>query len=990
MGVPAVVVVFPGTNGDRDLFETLALVGFAPVYHSAAEPLPQGVRLVGLPGGFSYGDYWRAGVLASEAPAVRSIRTVIDDGGLCIGICNGFQILVEADLLPGALAYSDPPGFRHRWLNVSVKAGVSTPWLEGVPAGTVLRMPMAHGEGRYFHPGGAAAIRDRVPLTYTENPNGSLADAAGLLDETGRILGLMPHPERASESDLGSADGLKLFEAAFRWLSSRRRKLGSALRGSRMPPLAAAASLPAPGGVTLTNGEPRRFAAKELLGDGASDKLRAELGLSPAEHAAIKGNLGRLPTRSELFMFAGMWSEHCSYKSTKTLLATLPREGPAVLAGPGSHAGVVDVGGELAVAFKVESHNHPSAVEPYQGAATGVGGILRDVIAQGARPCAVLDGLCFGSSGDGRTRDLARGIVAGIAGYGNAFGVPNVGGLTLFDPRYEGNPLVNALAVGLVARDGMRTAAAHGVGNAVLYVGASTGRDGILGAAFASEELGKDTIEDRAHVQVGDPFSGRKLMEACLSFTPAMGLVACQDLGACGLTCAITEMAALGGMGMVVDLDLIPLREAGMTAHEILVSESQERFMFVVERERLGEAVAHFRRFGVHAVSVGEVTSDGRARVHYQGDWVADVEASFIAGGAPLQSWPAVSSLPACAPYLPFGMPEDAATVLLSLLATPGITDLTPLYAHYDQTVGNRTVRAPGAADAAVLKLGEGTRGFAICLTGPGTACAVDPYLGAQTAVCEGLRRLAAVGAEMLAVTDGLNCGSPRDPVEFRRLQEVVRGLGDALRAFAVPVTGGNVSLYNESSSGVIPPSPMIGCIGALPDVRRVSSYVANAGEVCLFVGRLPDTPVFSRYGAQQSKNALGDKPQVDLDAERRLAAFLVAVVRAGLVRAVRSCRAGGLAVAVAKLCSRSGVGATLSLPAVERADWLAFGEYPGQAVVVTNQETVEAVAAEAKRVGVAVWRAGKLGGDRLALGNLLSLPLAAVTSAYRPEGATW
>ena len=386
-------------------------------------------------------------------------------------------------------------------------------------------------------------------------------------------------------------------------------------------------------------GTARRHSDEDLDADGAA-RLAQQLGLAAAELAHIVIELGRQPRRTELAVFAGMWSEHCSYKSTKHLLSTLPRAGAAVLAGPGAHAGVVDVGEGWGVAFKIESHNHPSAVEPYQGAATGVGGILRDIIAQGARPCAIMDSLCFGLPDHGRNSALRRGVVAGIAGYGNAIGVANVGGRTVYDRRYEGNILVNALAAGLVRHDGLRTAAAAGLGNALLYVGAATGRDGILGAAFASEELGDDTVQSRPHVQVGDPFAGKKLMEACLGFGPEAGMIACQDMGACGITCGATEMAAAGGVGIDVDLDPIPRREPGMTPQEILLSESQERFLFVVARGHEAAAIAHFVGFGVHAVVCGRVVEGNRIRVRHSGAVYVDLPAALVAGGAPRAAGP--------------------------------------------------------------------------------------------------------------------------------------------------------------------------------------------------------------------------------------------------------------------------------------------------------------------------------------------------------------
>jgi phosphoribosylformylglycinamidine synthase II len=709
--------------------------------------------------------------------------------------------------------------------------------------------------------------------------------------------------------------------------------------------------------------------------------LAADLGLTPAEYAAICKGLGRAPNRVEVGIFAGMWSEHSSYKSTGRLLATLPREGERVLAGPGSHAGCVDVGEGWAVAFKVESHNHPSAVEPYQGAATGVGGILRDVVAQGARPCAVMDSLCFGEPGEGRTDFLVDGVVGGIAGYGNSYGVPNVGGRTVFDRRYAGNPLVNALAAGLVRHDGLRTAAARGDGNAVLYAGARTGRDGILGAAFASEELDTEHTARRSHVQVGDPFTGKKLMEAMLSFGPDDGLIACQDMGAVGITCAMTEMAAAGGVGFDVDLDRVPLREPGMDAYDILLSESQERFMLVVESGRETHALDHFRRHGVHAAVIGRVAEGGVVRVRHGGSVVAEVPARLVADGAPAASWEAATGLPAPAPYPDFPPPADPGAVLRSLLADPDVADARWITDRYDSTVGNRTVRGPGEAEAAVLKLPGSRRGFALTIENRGDACAVDPYLGTLACLGAARRDLACAGADLVAITDGINHGSPGDPVEFRRLTDVVRALGDGLRSLGIPVTGGNVSLYNESPLGPIPPTPMIGALGVVDDVSAVPWSRMTDGEAILLFGGVDDFPVLSRYGRLAGGSLEGDPPAVDLDADDRLARFLLTVV--GRIRGAKATGTGGLAVALAKLCLRSGVGARISLPPVERPDWALFGEYPAQVWAATTPDEAAAVAAEAAAAGIPCRVAGTAGGGRLVVDGVLDEPLEALAEAF-------
>jgi phosphoribosylformylglycinamidine synthase len=713
--------------------------------------------------------------------------------------------------------------------------------------------------------------------------------------------------------------------------------------------------------------------------------LATTMGLTSTEFDHIVAELGRLPNRVELAVFAGMWSEHCSYKSTRELLATLPTTGPRVLAGPGAHAGCVDVGDGWAVAFKVESHNHPSAVEPYQGALTGVGGILRDVVAQGARPVAVMDGLCFGDPESSRTRWLRDGVVAGIGAYGNSYGVPNVGGVTVYDERYQGNPLVNALAAGLVRHDEMRTAAAAGTGNVLLYVGATTGRDGILGAAFASEELGdtSDHASRRSHVQVGDPFTGKKLMEACLSFTPGDGLIAGQDLGACGIACATSEMAAAGGVGFDVDLDAVPLRETDIEPAEILLSESQERFLLVVDRNRVEAAIDHFRGHGVHAAAIGTVTATGRVTVRRDGDIVADLPADLVADGTPVQRWEAAAELPAPQPYPSFAPPDDLGTTLLALLARPGLGDAAPLYERYDQTVGNRTIRGPGAGEAAVLRIPGTSRAFALDLVGRGDECAVDPYLGVQTLLGAAVRNLACVGAETVAVTDGLNVGSPSDPVEFARLSEVIRGLGDGLRQLGLAVTGGNCSLYNESPHGAIPPTPMIGALGVIADHTTVPRAHLTAGEVLFFCGEPRHDPTLSAYGRVMTDRD-GPAPVVDLDADARLARLLVGQSAAGIVGAAKDVGRGGAAVALAALCMRSSIGATVDAAPSDRADWTLFGEYPGCAWVAVDPSDADRFAAAAAAAGTPARRAGLVGGDRLVVSGHIDVPIERLTESAR------
>ncbi len=981
----AAVVRFPGTNGDRDVFEALSAAGFEPEFVSSSRPLSPEASLVAFPGGFSFGDFWRAGALARHEPAVLSVRSWLRHGGLCIGICNGFQILAEAGLLNCALAVNTPAGFRHGWAALTVEEN-SSPWFGGIAPGTTLRLPYAHGEGRVVFSGREVA-QGEVPLRYVETPNGSELNAAAVVDSSGRILGLMPHPERAFTAALRSDDGLRLFRSAHAYLTRRVATAPATtlpLRDNEAVSARAPVTTPAPA-FSLTP----RAALNDVatLPRDEARELGRTVGLDADELTRIETELKRTPSRAELLMFGAMWSEHCSYKSSRHLLASLPKEGRGVLAGPGSHAGVVDVGDGFGVAFKIESHNHPSAVEPYQGAATGVGGILRDVIAQGARPVAILDGLCFGNPDSAQARHIREGVVAGIGGYGNAVGVANVGGRTRYDARYEKNPLVNAMAVGLLHPEQMRTARATGTGHALLYVGAATGSDGVMGAAFASETLGKDTSNKRTHVQVGDPFTGKKLLEACLSFSPEQGLLACQDLGAAGLACAVTEMADASGVGLRLQLDAVPLRDSSLTPEEIFVSETQERFAFIVKKTHVDAAVSHFRDAGLEARVVGETIAGGRVEIAFHDTLVADVPASLVAGGPGAKRWPAAPLPPP--PAWPAFQPRPVAESLLGLLATPSLRDDSEISRGFDQTVGNLTARGPGDADAAVLRLPGSSRGVALCITGDGPQCSSAPRLGAQAAIAESMRRLACAGAELVAITDGLNQGAPNVPTEAERLREVIGGLGDALRFFGVPVTGGNVSLYNQSAAGPVPPTPLVGALGVTPDVVNGPTHDLRSGQRLFLAGPWSDAVGHAHYGSWASGALEGPAPEVDLGAEKRLAAFLGSATRAGLVPVARSVNAGGLLVALAKLCARTSTGAKVKLPAASRIDWALFGEHPAQAWLAVRPDDAPRLRALAAEHGCPLFDAGEAGGDALELSGVASVRVSDIRRALGTERAS-
>jgi phosphoribosylformylglycinamidine synthase subunit PurL len=691
------------------------------------------------------------------------------------------------------------------------------------------------------------------------------------------------------------------------------------------------------------------------------------LGLTTREYALIVDELGRAPNQVELAMFSLLWSEHCAYKHSKLLLRTLPIEGRHVVMGPGENAGAVDVGDGLVCAFKVESHNHPSAVEPFQGAATGVGGILRDIFALGARPIAVLDSLRFGEpAGSERSRYLLDHAVAGIGHYGNSIGVPTVGGEVYFEAPYEHNCLVNAMALGLARRDRMVRSAAAGVGNVVVLFGASTGRDGIGGASvLASAEFGEADADKRPTVQVGDPFAGKKLMECSLELLEHGLLVALQDLGAAGLTSSSAEMASKGGVGLDLDVAAVPLREADMEPFEIMVSESQERMLCVCTPERLAEVLAVCERWEVYGTAIGTVTDGGRLRVLRGEEVVADVPVAALVDDCPLyelapQRPPAsVYPVPAARLALGTGVRES----LLALLAAPNLASRRPLFEQYDWIVQSRTVRRPEEADAAVLALPDGSA-LAVAIDGNGRRVAADPYQGTIAAVLECAANLACVGAEPLGVTNNLNFANPEKPHVAWQLAESVRGLGDACRALRVPVTGGNVSLYNEAAAGPIYPTPVIGMVGRLPDASAAGRLgFARAGDAIALAGWQGPPSTAAGELAKLRGEPLPDRlAAVDVAAVRATLDAIGQAVRTGSLRSCHDVADGGLVVAVAECCLAGGLGATLRLPA-EDESWL-FGEAPGGFVASGERAALEALG---ERVALLVL--GEVGGDELVVG---------------------
>jgi phosphoribosylformylglycinamidine synthase len=690
-----------------------------------------------------------------------------------------------------------------------------------------------------------------------------------------------------------------------------------------------------------------------------------DLGLTAAEYALIADHLGREPNEVELAMFSLLWSEHCSYKHSRKLLRTLPTEGPRLLMGPGENAGAVDVGGGLAVAFKVESHNHPSAVEPFQGAATGVGGILRDVFAVGARPIAILDSLRFGEPGSQRSRYLLDHAVAGIGHYGNSIGVATVGGEVYFEAPYEQNCLINAMCAGLADHDRLIRSAAAGVGNVLLLLGALTGRDGIGGASvLASAELGEGDEAKRPSVQIGDPFEEKKLLECSLELLDRELLVSLQDLGAAGLTSAASEMASKGEVGIDLDVGRVPLREAGMEPFEIMVSESQERMLCVVEPGKVDDVKAVCERWEVRATDIGVVTDTRHMRIHSGDQLVGDVPVAALVDDCPLYDLdPSEADRPRYPAPVRTLETEDPAEVLLALLASPNIASRRPVFQQYDPLVGSRTVRRPEQADAAVLMLGgdAGARGIAMSIDGNGRRVACDPYRGAMEAVLECAANLACVGAQPLGLTNCLNFGNPEKPGIAWQLERAVAGLGDACRALEIPVVGGNVSLYNEAPDGPIYPTPVVGMVGEVPDVGRVAGLgFARAGDAIAVVGPFrPDLHAseLAKLGGGELPDAL---PAFDVKAVDTALTAVREAVRGGALASAHDIAEGGVVVALAESCLAGAVGARVTL-AGEKALPAMFGEGPGGFVVSGDRGELEHLAD-----AVSVTIVGEVGGDAL------------------------
>lgn len=705
------------------------------------------------------------------------------------------------------------------------------------------------------------------------------------------------------------------------------------------------------------------------------DRVWQTMGLSDEEYERIRELLGRDPNYVELGMFSVMWSEHCSYKNTRAVLRGLPTQGPQVLQGPGENAGIVDVGDGLAVVFKIESHNHPSAVEPYQGAATGVGGIIRDIFTMGARPIASLDSLWLGDLSSPRARRLFSGIVAGISGYGNAVGIPTVGGQTVFHASYESNPLVNAMCVGVMRHEDIKRGAATGIGNSVMVIGSTTGRDGIHGATFASADLTDEAIERKSAVQVGDPFREKLLLEACLELVARGCVLGIQDMGAAGLTCSSCEMASRGGTGMIIDLDRVPRRETGMTPYEVMLSESQERMLLVPVPGREKEVREVLVKWGLEAVVVGEVTADGMVTLTEGGAVVAQVPAKALADDAPV--YHRESSKPGyverLAAFDTTGVPActDLGGALLRLIGSPSVASKRWIWEQYDHQVGAGTVIGPGS-DAAVVRLPGSKRGVALSTDCNSRYCYLNPRLGAAHAVAEGARNVACTGARPLAVTNCQNFGNPYKPEVFWQFREAITGMSEACRALGTPVTGGNVSLANEDGETAIRPTPVIGMVGVMDDVGlRVPMGFAAEGDIVMVLGATRDEIGASEYLAVVHGVEAGQVPALDLEAEGRLCRLLATAARDGLVRSAHDISEGGLAVALAECAIAGSIGATLRIGSDGGDGGLApdrflFSESAARAVVTLEQSRLDEFLALAAGLSVPATTLGRVGGDRL------------------------
>ncbi len=741
------------------------------------------------------------------------------------------------------------------------------------------------------------------------------------------------------------------------------------------------------------------MATDDTAADGlpVDDETLAQIALSREEYVRACELLDRAPSEVELGMIGALWSEHCGYKHSRPLFHHFPTEGERILTALGDeNAGAIDIGGGWVAVMKIESHNHPSAIEPYEGAATGVGGIVRDIFAMGAQPIALLDSLRFGPLEDARNRRLCMGVVAGIGGYGNNLGLPTVGGELVVAPGYSGNPLVNAMCLGVARREHLISATAGPPGSKLMLVGADTGRDGLHGATFASVELDESSAERRPAVQVGNPFLEKLLMDACVALVREQRewLEGLQDCGAAGLTSSTVEMAERAGAGIVIHTERVPRRERGMTPYEVMLSESQERMVLSVKPQHVDDVRAWFAQWELDATEIGEVTSNGLARVLERGTEVAAAPVRMLTD-APSYEPEARRDVDAAAraafnpATLPDLDPSDANDALLELLASPNVASKRWVWRQYDHQVGTNTVVTPGA-DAAVLRIRGLDHALAVCTDGPGRAVELDPYNGAARAVAEAARNVACVGARPIAVTDCLNFANPERPEIYHQLRESIRGMADACRAFDAPVVSGNASLYNESDDGPVLPTPVVGMLGLLerPELA-VRPAFRNEGDIILLLGAELPQPA-SSLGASEYlavRHGLSAGPvEVDLEAERALVDCLAAAAEAQLLQSAHDCSEGGLAVALAESAIGGAIGVQIHGDLGGRLDAALFGEAGARAVVSTEPAAVAGLRSLAERHNIACTEIGAVGGERLAISAAINATLTAVTEAW--EGA--
>jgi len=717
-----------------------------------------------------------------------------------------------------------------------------------------------------------------------------------------------------------------------------------------------------------------------------SDKPWEKEGLSEAEYNMIVDLLERKPTETELGIFGVMWSEHCSYKNSKLILKTLPTEGACVLQGPGENAGIIDIGDNQAISFKIESHNHPSAVEPFQGAATGVGGIIRDIFTMGARPIATLNSLRFGNLDKDRVKFLFKGVVSGISSYGNSIGIPTVGGEVHFSDAYEGNPLVNVMSVGLLEHKDIATATAEGSGNSVMVVGAATGRDGIQGASFASDELTEDSDEDRPAVQVGDPFMEKLLLEASLELIKSNAIVGIQDMGAAGLTSSSAEMASRGNSGIEIDIAKVPTREKNMTPYEIMLSESQER-MLVVPKKGKEEIVSEiFTKWGLHAEVVGQVTDDGMLRILNGEQKVAEISARILADEAPEYFRKAVRPK-----YIDDIKKVTAAEItsndynqdLLNLLNSPTIASKNWIYKQYDHMVMTNTVVGPGS-DAAVIRIKDMDKAVALTTDNNGRYCYLDTIKGGKNAVAEAARNIVCSGGQPLAITDGLNFGNPMDPEIYWQFKNSVEGLSKACKELETPVIGGNVSFYNESPKGAIYPTPIVGMVGLLDSIdNRVTMDFKDEGDLIFLLGANQEELGASEYLKLQENRIDGYVPEIDLKLEKRVQDTVFKAVKEGIVKSAHDCSEGGLAVALAESCFKNEIGVNIKIEENISDKALLFGETQSRIIVSIAQDNENILKKIAEENKIPIKKIGRTQGNRYLFNDLIELSVEEMNNKW-------